>query len=137
VGLRANPTASGYAGGSKTGRLDPPYDLEQLKGQQIKAGKRSGARRGGRAEIRRSMLLAAREELLPKHRKNPYAGESVDALQEKFRSFFREGDHGILVPHMLASLSPADREVLKKTKRETVIADLKVLIRRSKTHLPG
>jgi hypothetical protein len=132
-GFPPTPLHEAMRQAAKRAGWTPPYDLEQLKVHRIKAGKRSGIIRGGRAELRRSLLLAAREGLKPKHRKNPYADESIDALQEKFRSLFYEGDHGLLVSVMLESLSPADRGVLKKTKRETLIADLKTLIRRIKT----
>jgi hypothetical protein len=110
----------------------PPQQLETQRAQKVAAARKSAASRAGLKQIGCSLVMAAREQLPPKYRKNLHSSEALTALHHKFRGFFEEGDHGFIVAAILAILPPADRERLKRTKRNTVVAYLKRIIRLSK-----
>lgn len=112
----------------------PPWDLEDQKIQKRRAGKKSGAMRGGLAGIRRSLVTQAHWRLKPTYRAHPSSNDSIDALHKEYRQLLVPGTKnlGVLVPIILGVLSENDREVLRKAKRGTLIADLKVLGIRSK-----
>jgi hypothetical protein len=107
----------------------PPWDREEQRAQKTLAGKRSGLRRGGLAEMRRSLVQVARKRLSRVARNHPYAGSSVDALEEAFQNLLTEGPNGrdVVISAMLEALSDADLRRLKQTGRETLIKDLKAL----------
>jgi hypothetical protein len=118
----------------------PPWDREQQQRQKKSAGKRSGRSRGGLASIRRSIVTIARKRQASKYA--PYANASVDALEEEYHALLGDGggencttlakgknDLCLLVPRILARCSTADREKLKKASRETLLKDLKQVLK--------
>ena len=117
----------------------PPWDREQQQRQKKLAGKQSGLRRAGLAQIRQSVVTVARTRL--KSKREPYSNASVDALGEEFRRLVADGgkncaslakdkpDLCLLVPLMLGSLSEADRQKLEKTSRDTLLKDLKQVLK--------
>jgi hypothetical protein len=54
--------------------------------KKSKAGKASGVRRAGLTRVRRFLVLSAFERLKPKHQTQPYSTESINALEDEFRS---------------------------------------------------
>jgi hypothetical protein len=113
----------------------PPWDREEQQAKKKVAGKKSGASRAGLAQMRRSLLTAARARLKPKYRKQPYANESIEAIERRYQKLLAEdGDaHDLLVSIMLAALSKADRHRLRQASRDTIINDLKALRRLERT----
>jgi hypothetical protein len=111
-----------------------PWDREDRKAQNKRAGKRSGAMRAGLAGIRRSLVKEAHARLKPAHRHHPFSTHSIDALHQGYRQLLVPDakDLGMLVPLMLAALSENNRKMLSKVKRETLRGDLKLLGIRSK-----
>jgi hypothetical protein len=115
------------------------WQHEDQTPKRKKAGKKSGGMRRGRAEMRRCILKAARARLTPEQRRQPYANGSIDALIKEYREILEDKDHlgsprspyDGLLPFMLVALSDADRRMLKKTKRETLLKDLKALRKES------
>ena len=118
----------------------PPWEREQQQRQKKSAGKQSGRIRAGLASIRRSIVTIARARLKSKYA--PYANNSIDALEKEYRALLGDGggencptlakgknDLCLLVPLILASGSTADREKLKKASRETLLKDLKQVLR--------
>jgi hypothetical protein len=117
----------------------PPWDCEEQRRQKKLAGEQSGIRRAGLAQIRQSVVKVARMRLKSKHQ--PYSDASVAALIEEFRRLVADGgkncaslakdkrDLCLLVPLMLGSLSEADRQKLEKTSRDTVLKDLKQVLK--------
>jgi hypothetical protein len=113
----------------------PPWDRADQQAQKRVAGKKSGTIRLGRANIRRILLRFARERLKPSHRKTPYADESINALVGEFRKLFEPGDHDVRVQIILTEVLPKSaQDRMKKTRRETLIGDLKELIRADKAY---
>jgi hypothetical protein len=114
----------------------PPWDRKE---QKKSAGEKSAIRRAGLAEIRQSVVKVARARLKSKYQ--PYSDASVDALVEEVRRLVADGgknceslakderDLCLLVPLMLGSLSEADRKKLEKTSRETLLKDLKLVLK--------
>jgi hypothetical protein len=120
----------------------PPWIREEQQNQKKAAGKRSGSMRAARAQIRLSVVKVARARLTPEQRREPYANDSIEALCKEYRkllaggggencvSLARDGnDLCLLVPLMLAGLSKADQQMLKRAGRETLIKDLQRLRR--------
>ena len=117
----------------------PPWDREQQQRQKKLAGKQSGVRRAGLTQIRRSVVKIARTRL--KSKRAPYSNASVDALDEEFRRLVADGGKNCaslardkrdlcrLVPLMLGSLSEAERQKLEKTSRDTLLNDLKQVLK--------
>jgi hypothetical protein len=112
----------------------PPWELEDQKQQKKKAGDRSGIRRGGRMEIRRSLLSYAFEQLDPRKQSKPYNSTSLEALRSKYDYFLGKNadDPDPILSGILSALTPADRKALKKASEETLLADLKVIRRRNR-----
>ena len=117
----------------------PPWDREEQQRQKKLAGKQSGVRRAGLTQIRRSVVKVARTRL--KSKRAPYSNASVDALDEEFRRLVADGgkncaslardkrDLCLLVPLMLGSLSGAERQKLETTSRDTLLNDLKQVLK--------
>jgi hypothetical protein len=89
----------------------PPWDREEQheeqQSQKKAAGKKSGLVRGGRGELRRSIIQAAYAELKPAHKYQPYSDDSIDALQRRYLSFLGKGDSAARTP-----TPPTDDEVI-------------------------
>ena len=101
----------------------PPGDHEEQQSQKKTAGERSGLMRGGRAEIRRSLIEAARARLKSaSHRRQPFSIHSIRALEKEYLSLFAEDgcDPDSLIPLMLAALSKTDRQVLIKMAHQEI-----------------
>jgi hypothetical protein len=118
----------------------PPWVHEQQQRQKKSAGKQSGRSRAGLASIRRSIVTIARTRQASKFA--PYANDSIDALEKGYRALLGNGggencatlakgknDLCLLVPLILASCSTANREKLKKASRETLLKDLKQVLK--------
>jgi hypothetical protein len=114
----------------------PPWELENQREKKKKAGKTSGTSRRGRKEIRLSLVWHALRQLSPKYRRNPYSNASLEALRKKYDySLTKNADDPALDPILsgiLSALTPADRKALKKASDDTLLADLKTIIRRSR-----
>jgi hypothetical protein len=112
----------------------PPSELENQREQKKKAGKTSGTSRLGRAEMRRYLIAYALRKLSPRYRRNPYSNASLEALRKKYDDFAERnvGDPDAIVSGILSALTPAERKSLKKVSDDTLLADLKTIIRRSR-----
>lgn len=105
-----------------------PWELEQEK---IKAGKSSGRRRAGRAQLRQSLLIYARLRLSPDHRRTPYANDALEALRKEYDNLLSKGadDPDPIVAGIHSALSATDRKWLKKASDETLKKDLQAIRR--------
>jgi hypothetical protein len=95
----------------------PPLQRRQQEKQKVAAGKKSGAVRAQRQDLRRDFVKAAFDRLKPAHRSQPYSDHSIDALEKEYRSLLAEGGD----PDLLMSAAPF------KASRETLIDDLKAI----------
>src|SRR4029453_6333960 len=112
-----------------------------LEKQKVAAGKKSGAVRAQRQDLRRDFVKAAFDRLKPAHRSQPYSDHSIDALEKEYRRLLAEGDSRplgarvvgvkptLLDPDLLTSAAPF------KAGRETLIDDLKAIGVRSKRRM--
>jgi hypothetical protein len=107
----------------------PPWGRKEQQSLKRAAGKRSGSRRAGRAQMRRSLINAARARLTPEQRRSPYSKASIDALEETYRNLLTEdpSDPDILISIMLSALSETDKKFLRRASRETLKKDLKAI----------
>jgi hypothetical protein len=71
------------------------------------AGEKSGLVRAARVKIRRYFVRAAFERLKPAHQKNPFADESITALEAEFRKSPTKGDYS-LDPSMSYDFEPPE-----------------------------
>jgi hypothetical protein len=121
----------------------PPWDREEQRAKKKVAGKISGIKRGLRTEWRRTIIGEAYSRLKPRHRVNPYAEESVNALIGEYRNLVEEGCKGNLLapraddfisflPELLSALSQKDQQGLQNVGREALLKDMKALGIRSK-----
>jgi hypothetical protein len=113
----------------------PPWELERQRQQKRKAGKTSGTSRGGRKEIRRSLVNYALNRLNPKHQRKPYSNASFEALRRRYDHFLTKNadDPDPILSGILSALTPADRSALKKASDDTLLADLKAVVRIHRT----
>ena len=118
----------------------PPWDREKQQNQKKVAGKKSGASRAALGQIRRSIVSVARMRVKSKYA--PYSNASIDALEKEYRVLLGNGrgedcaslvkdkyDPSWLVPLMLEACSEADQQKLKTVSRETLVRDLKRLLK--------
>jgi len=112
----------------------PPWELEGQSEQKRKAGKRSGAIRAGRRDLRLFLVGHALRELSPKYQRNPYSNASLEALRKKYNDFATRDvdDEDAIVAGILSALTPAERKALNKVSDDTLLADLKTVIRRNR-----
>jgi hypothetical protein len=96
-----------------------------------KAGKRSGVSRGGRKEIRRSLVLLARKRLTAELQRTPYANDALEALREEYAYLLGKGadDPDPIISGIHSALSATDRNWLKTASDDTLKKDL-IAIRR-------
>ena len=76
----------------------PPWDREEQQSQKKAAGRNSALVRGGRGEIRLSIIEAAYVRLSPTHKNQPYSEDSIDALREGYLSLLGKGPPQSSVP---------------------------------------
>jgi hypothetical protein len=107
----------------------PPSEVEDQREKKKKAGKTSGTSRRGFAEMRRCLIGYALRELNPKY---PYSNASLEALRKKYDDFAGRNvdDADAIVSGILSALTSAERKALKKVSDDTLLADLKTVIRR-------
>ena len=119
---------------ARQGGWTPRWEHEDQTPKKKKAGKRSGVSRGGRAEMRLSILALARNKLLGKHLREPYSTASFAALRAVYDDLLTKNvdDPDPVISGMLSALSPVDRKFLKATSDDTLVKDLQVLLRRSR-----
>jgi hypothetical protein len=101
---------------------------QQERNQHRNAGKKSGSVRADRADVRRLIVRAAFNRLLPKYQMQPYSDEAIDALQEECTK----------MPARIKSLDDEDfdslfslvmdgHKIQIQVPRETLIKDMKKL----------
>ena len=110
----------------------PPSELENQREQKKKAGKTSGISRRGSAEMRRCLIDYALRQLNPKHQRKPYSNASLEALRKKYKDFATRDveDSDAIVAGILSALTPAERRALKKVSDDTLLRDLKTIMRK-------
>jgi hypothetical protein len=135
-GIPPSPSQQVLWEAAKEAGWKPPWEFKDQTQQKKKAGKKSGISRGGRMEIRRSLVYNAHTQLKPKYQRNPYSNTSLEALRRKYDHLLtRNADDPELDPILsgiLSALTPADRRALKKASDDTLIADLKAILRRNR-----
>jgi hypothetical protein len=110
-----------------------PSDHGERRTQHSNAGKKSASARAGRAGVRRLIVKAAFNRLLPKYRLQPYSDEAIGALQEECTrmpgpiKFPDDEDFDCLF-----SLVMDGHNIQIEVTRETLIKDMKQLGIRSK-----
>jgi hypothetical protein len=121
--------------GARQAGWTAPWELKDQKPQKKKAGKRSGISRGGRMEIRRSLVYNALRQLNPKHQTKPYSNTSLEALRRKYDHLLTRNadDPDPILSGILSALTPADLKALKRASDDTLLSDLKAIKRRHRT----
>lgn len=111
----------------------PPWERPDETHNRKKAGKRSGISREGRKQIRRSLVILARNRLSPELRRTPYANDAFDALRMEYRHLLSKGadDPDPIISGILSALSETDRKRLKKAGDDTLKKDLQAIRRMS------
>jgi hypothetical protein len=109
----------------------PPGDHEDQTAKRRKAGKSSGASRSGRSQMRRSLVMLARDLLSPELRLTPYAEGAIEALRHKYDQLLSKGsdDPDPIISGIHSALSENDRKWLKKASDETLKKDLQAIRR--------
>jgi hypothetical protein len=98
-----------------------PWERAQARARKIGAGKKSGAARTARQEVRRFFVDAAFQRLKPAFRAQPYSDHSITALVKEYKTVLtecakREGRDAkdlLLTPPFKASRETL-KDVLKK-----------------------
>jgi hypothetical protein len=111
----------------------PPWELPDQTSNRQKAGKSSGVSRGGRMGLRRSLLMLARMQLSPEHRRTPYSNAAFGALRTQYDYLLSKGvdDPDPILSGILSALSATDRKWLKKASDDTLKKDLQAIRRMS------
>jgi hypothetical protein len=109
----------------------PPWELEKQVLQKKKAGKKSGIRRAGLRDMRRSLVYFALVQLNPP---KPYSNASFQALRTRYDHFLtrNKNDPDPILSGILSALIPADIKHLREASDDTLLADLKVVRKRSR-----
>jgi hypothetical protein len=112
----------------------PPWEQQEQQEKRSKAGKRSAMIRGGRAEMRRSIIAYARTRLRPRQRSEPYSNTALTALRAVYDDLLRKNanDPDAIVSGIHSVLSPTDLKFLKKASDDTLLADLKLIRKRER-----
>jgi hypothetical protein len=108
----------------------PGWEREGQKLQKTTAGKQSGVRRRGLAEMRRAFVKQARMRIGPEHRRAPYSNASLDALSKEYKNLLaksEENDADPIIGAMQSVLSASDLKSLRQTSRDTLLSDLKAI----------
>jgi hypothetical protein len=109
----------------------PPSQAEKRA-----AGKKSGLKRRGRADIRRHFVEVAFRRLKPANQMQPYSDHSVDALKMEYRKLLAESLAEAEPEASVESRSEGLRQLMSaspfKADRETLIKDMKRLGIRSR-----
>jgi hypothetical protein len=133
-GIPPSPLHAAVQEAARQAGWTPPWDRDEQRAKKKVAGKKSGASRAGLAHMRHSLLRAARMRLKPQYRKQPYATESIAAIQTEYQKLLAESGapNDLVVMIMLSVLSEADRVRLRRASRDTIVKDLKALKRLEK-----
>lgn len=131
--IPASPLHQVFQDAARQAGWSPAWERPDHTQDRKKAGKLSAKSRGGRQQIRRSLVVLARTRLSPELRLTPYANDAIDALRKEYRHLLSKGadDPDPIISAMHSALSDTDRKWLKKAGDDTLKKDLQAIRRMS------